>query len=76
MPYQIQLGRKNAKAVEAIMGVVLENPGIGEVIELPKAIKARITAIAPTSVRMVAIPTPHGVALLMRPDDRRRMARR
>jgi hypothetical protein len=52
MPYQIQLRRKGPKAVEAIMGVVLENPGIGKVIELPKAIKARITAIAPTSVRM------------------------
>jgi hypothetical protein len=50
MPYQIQLKRKNVKAVEAIMGVVLEDPRIGQVIELPRTIKAKITAIKPTNI--------------------------
>lgn len=50
MPYTIQLRRKNVKAVEAIMGVALENPQVGQVIELSMTIRAKITAIKPTNV--------------------------
>jgi hypothetical protein len=49
VPYTVQLRRKNVKAVEAIMGVALDNPQVGQVIELPMTIKAKITAIVPTS---------------------------
>jgi hypothetical protein len=50
MPYQVHLRRKNRKAVEAIMGVRLGSPKVGDVIECPVRIKAKIIEIEPTKV--------------------------
>ena len=50
MPYQIQLKRKNRSAVDSIMGIKLDDPKVGDTIECPENVKAKITAIESTVV--------------------------